>query len=251
MQLTTERELRAVVLEVQRCSVHDGPGIRTTVFLGGCNLRCAWCHNPEAFSGAGGRARSVDDVLAEVLADRAFYQVSGGGLTVSGGEPLLHRDFVRALVWAAKREGLHTCVQTAAAVPSQDLLAVLPWVDLFQIDLKHMNAERHRDITGRDNTLVLANLALLLDRGAAVDVRVPLVPGWNDDDANLERVCDFLSAHDVRAVRLVPYQRGYLDKYRQLGLRARCAEVVPPSRAALHVAAELFDRRGIAVALDA
>lgn len=251
MQLTSTQQTRARVLEVQRCSVHDGPGIRTTVFLAGCNLRCAWCHNPEAFAGARGELRSVEEVLAEVLADSAFYQESGGGLTVSGGEPLLQPAFLRELLLAAKGAGVHTCVQTAAAVPTAVLLELASLADLVQIDLKHLDGERHRAITGRDNALVLVNLAALVERGARIQVRMPVVPGWNDDEENLERVAALLTRHRVSALRLVPYQRGYLHKYRELALRARCAEVVPPSRARLHAIAERFSHSGISTVIDA
>jgi pyruvate formate lyase activating enzyme len=173
------------------------------------------------------------------------------GLTVSGGEPLLQVEFARALLATAKDAGLHTCVQTAAALPARNLLDVEPWVDLFQIDLKHMDPARHRQITGSDNAQVHENLERLLSRGARVEVRVPVVPGWNDDADNLEHVRAFLADHAIKAVRLVPYQRMYLDKYRRLGLPARCADVEPPARAALEQVAAWFRHGGIDVALDA
>ncbi|MBS1151623.1 MAG: glycyl-radical enzyme activating protein family [Myxococcaceae bacterium] len=242
---------RARVFDVQRFSVHDGPGIRTTVFLSGCTLRCAWCHNPESFSGSSGRLLAPQQVLAEVLEDRDYYSTSGGGLTVSGGEPLIHREFLRSLLELAKGEGLHTCVQTAGAVPAAALLEVLEWVDLFQFDLKHMDPQRHRALTGASPEQIHQNAALLLTRGAKVEFRVPLVPGHNDDAQNLERVRVFLEAHGAAAVRLVPYQRGYLGKYQQLGLPARCAGVEPPSAAAVEAVAQRFRNQGLAVAIDA
>ncbi len=250
MNLTTAGGERARVLDIQRCSIHDGPGIRTTVFLAGCNLRCAWCHNPEAFVGARGADRSVEDVLAEVLADRAFYRASGGGLTVSGGEPLLHAAFARALLGGARCHGVHTCVQTAAHVPGHVLADLQPVVDLFQIDLKHLDPQRHRELTGVDNGTVLANVRALLARGAAVDLRMPVVPGWNDDDQNLERVAAFLASVAHPALRLVPYQRAYLHKYRELGLRARCAAVQPPSRARLRALVAWLAQRGVVASID-
>ncbi len=113
---TDTGETRGRVFDVQRFSVHDGPGIRTTIFLVGCPLRCAWCHNPESFDAASGRWLSPEAALSEVLEDRDYYDVSGGGVTVSGGEPLLSVRFVSAFLARAEREGLHTCVQTSAAV---------------------------------------------------------------------------------------------------------------------------------------
>lgn len=251
MQLVTEPVEQARVLEVQRCSLHDGPGIRTTVFLAGCNLRCAWCQNPEAFTGTRGTVRTVDDVFADVLADRAFFLASGGGLTVSGGEPLLQPAFVRALFARARSARITTCVQTAGNLPAHLATEIATLVDLFQIDLKHMDPVRHRELTGADNTRVLATITALRARGAAVDLRMPVVPGWNDEVANLERVAAFLASVNVATLHLVPYQRGYLHKYRELGLPARCAEVVPPGRDHLRELATRLAQRGISAVIDA
>lgn len=236
-----------IVFDIKEFAVHDGPGIRTTVFLKGCPLRCAWCHNPESFSATSGRPLTAGEVMAEVLADRDYYDVSAGGMTLSGGEPLGQPRFARALLELAKREGLHTCVQTAGAVPASALLEVLGLVDLFQLDLKHMSSDRHRALTGVGTERIHRNAELLLARGARVDFRVPLVPGINDDATNLESVADFLLAHGVSELHLVPYQRTYLGKYERLGMVARCASLEPPSPGAVHDAADRFRRRGLDV----
>lgn len=241
---------RGHVFDIQRFCVHDGPGIRTTVFLSGCPLRCAWCHNPESFSPTSGRLLTAEEVMGEVLADRDYYEVSGGGLTLSGGEPLGQPRFARALLDLAKREGLHTCVQTAAAVPARALVDVLDVVDLFQIDLKHMGSERHRALTGVGTERIHRNAELLLARGARVELRMPLVPGINDDAPNLERVAAFVGAHGCE-LHLVLYQRTYLHKYEELGMAARCADVEPPSPDAVREVAERFRERGLAVTVDA
>lgn len=239
------------VFDVQRCSIHDGPGVRTTVFLSGCGMRCAWCHNPESFSDAGARRVSVDEVLREVLRDRAFYEASGGGLTLSGGEPLLQPQFSRALLSAARDHGLHTCVQTAGFVPARALLDVMGLVDLFHFDLKHMDPAQHRALTGADLTTIHASFDLLLDRSAPVLPRLPVVPGINDDDDNVSRLVAFLRQRRVSRLQLVPYQRMYLAKYRQLGLAARCGDVEPPTRAHLAALAERMGAAGLEVAVDA
>ena len=238
------------VFDVQRFCVHDGPGIRTTVFLEGCPLRCAWCQNPEAFRTGRAAALTPREVLAEVLKDRAYYEASGGGLTVSGGEPLLNCASVRALLEEAKGHGLHTCLQTSGAVPEANLAAVLGLVDLFQLDLKHMDSERHRQLTGAGTERIHRNAAFLLERGANVQFRMPLLPGVNDDEENLEEVADFLGEHGVRALRLVPYQRLYLGKYEALGLEPAARSIEPPSEVALQQVAGQFLRHGIAVAVD-
>lgn len=233
------------VFDVQRCSVHDGPGLRTTVFLAGCPLRCAWCHNPEAFAGDTARAWTPEAVLAEVLKDETFYAVSGGGLTVSGGEPLLQAAFVRELLTLAKARGLHTCVQTSGAVATQALDEVRPWVDLFQVDVKHLDAATHAALTGQDNARLLASLRHLVAEGANVEVRLPLVPGFTDDAANLDATARFLASLGVPALTLVPYQRSYLGKYAALGLSARCADVTPPSAEQLARAVEHLASGGV------
>ncbi|MBI5482309.1 MAG: radical SAM protein [Deltaproteobacteria bacterium] len=221
------------VFDVQRFSIHDGPGIRTTVFFEGCPLRCAWCQNPEGFASRRADAVPIEAILAEVLRDRDYYAVSGGGLTVSGGEPLLDPGPVRALLEAARRAGLHTCVQTSAAVPRSHLAAVLDVVDLFQLDLKHMDPRRHAELTGMGTAGIHANARFLLGRGVPVELRMPVLPGINDDAQNLGAVARFVTAScrpGARTLHLVPYHRLYLDKYAALGLTPRLADLAVPPR---------------------
>jgi len=241
---------RCRVFDVQRFSIHDGPGIRTTVFLEGCSLRCRWCQNPEAFLSGVAPAVSPEAIIAEVLGDRDFYAVSGGGLTVSGGEPLLHLRPVRALLEEAKRHGLHTCVQTSGAVPRENVAAVLGLVDLFQLDLKHMDSRRHRTLTGAGTERIHDNAAFLIEQGAAIQLRMPLLPGVNDDDTNLDAVARFLVEHGVRELRVVPYQRLYVAKYEALGLPLGMAPLEPPTEGDLRRVIERVARSGVAVVVD-
>jgi pyruvate formate lyase activating enzyme len=238
------------VFDVQRFSIHDGPGIRTTVFVEGCPLRCAWCQNPEGFASQRADAVPVTAILAEVLKDRDYYAVSGGGLTVSGGEPLLNPGPVRALLAAAKGAGLHTCVQTSGAVPQENVAAVLDAADLFQFDLKHMDTHRHRELTGAGTERIHRNAAFLIERGACVQFRMPLLPGINDDPANLEALAGFLRGLGVNALRLVPYHRLYLEKYRALGLEPGLKNLEPPSPSLLQRTGLLMARHGIEVEVD-
>lgn len=233
------------VFDVQRFSIHDGPGIRTTVFLAGCPLRCAWCQNPESFREDQADAMSPEALISEVLADQAFYAVSGGGLTVSGGEPLLRAAPVRALLEEAKRHDLHTCVQTAGAVPEANVAAVLGLVDLFQFDLKHLDPRRHRELTGASNLRILRNAAFLLDVGAAVEFRMPLLPGLNDRDQDLDALARFLLGLGVSTLELVMYHNLYLGKYGLLGLEARLRDLEPPSLADRQRVVEQLGRHGI------
>lgn len=238
------------VFDVQRFCIHDGPGIRTTVFLAGCPLRCAWCQNPEGFQTGRAATMTPGELLAEVLKDRAYYELSGGGLTVSGGEPLLDAASARALLEEAKRHGLHTCLQTSGAVPEANLAAVLGLVDLFQFDLKHMNSARHQALTGAGTERIHQSAAFLLANGAQVQFRMPLLPGVNNDAKNLEQVADFLHSHGAKALRLVPYHRLYLDKYAALGLTPGTRNIEPPSPVALQQAAAHLMSHQIAVDVD-
>jgi len=238
------------VFDVQRFSIHDGPGIRTTVFLEGCPLRCAWCQNPEAFLSGAADELSPEAVLAEVLKDRDFYAVSGGGMTVSGGEPLLHLAPVKALLEEARRHGIDTCVQTSGAVPLGHLEAVLGLVDLFHFDLKHMDSRRHRALTGAGNERILKNAAFLMERGAAVQFRMPLVPGINDDPEHLAELARFLLSLGARELRVLPYHRLYLGKYAALGMVAPLRGTEPPSAESLQRASAELGRHGVTAVLE-
>ena len=171
-------------------------------------------------------------------------------MTLSGGEPLLHAQAAVALLREAKSHGLHTAVQTSGVVLESSLAAVIGLVDLFQVDLKHMSPERHRELTGAGNDRVHASLAWLLARGAAVELRMPLVPGVNDDDANLDAVARLIADHGLREIGIVPYQRMYLAKYAALGLEARLRGVDPPSPAALARVTDRLAQRGISARID-
>lgn len=238
------------VFDVQRFSVHDGPGIRTTVFFEGCPLRCGWCQNPESFRSRKADAVSPETLVAEVMRDRDFYAVSGGGLTVSGGEPLLCPVPVRALLEEAKRHGLDTCVQTSGAVPQENVACVLGLVDLFQIDLKHMDARRHLELTGAGTDRIHQNARFLIEHGARVELRMPLLPGINDDDENLDRVAGFLAELGVRTLHVLPYHRLYLDKYEALGLTPGLPELEPPTPADLERVTERLRKHGVSVEVD-
>ena len=234
-----DESLSGVVFNIQRCSLHDGPGIRTTVFLKGCPLTCFWCQNPESQAGgpevlldrrkctlcgacrpacregavrlegrqAGilpgrlprvralrtrlpgmkpgrspGKRVTVDEVLEEVLKDVRFYKRSGGGVTLSGGEPLAQPRFAKQLFERCKREGLHTTLDTCGCAPWPSIRELLEYVDLVLFDIKHLDAAKHAEATGRDNRLILENAKRIAKR-KPMRVRVPLIPGFNDSAA--------------------------------------------------------------------
>ncbi len=291
-----------LVFNIQRYSVHDGPGIRTTVFLKGCPLHCAWCHNPESISprremvvmetrciGCGecgraceladaadgegclpiqngrctwcgacveacptaarqviGREMSVEEVMRAVLQDRVFYEDSGGGVTFSGGEPLMQPDFLAELLAASRAAGLHTTVDTCGMAKIEHLLGIAPLTDLFLYDLKLMDEARHREFTGASNRVILENLQALGLTHRQIWIRVPLVPGVNDDQPALEKTARFAaSVPGVRQVNVLPFHRTGTPKARRLGKADSLGDLAPPPVAAVEAALDVFRQFGL------
>lgn len=276
-------DTEGVVFNIQRFSVHDGPGIRTVVFLKGCSLRCNWCSNPESIkqplqvgiyrdrclgteqcdacltagcrrsplfdednkvaslkgvpldeqirmanacpTGAlrvWGEKTTVGDVMKEVLADQEFYRESGGGLTLSGGEALLQTEFARELLKGARSHNIHTCVETALHYPSAKLDQVLEFIDLALCDMKHMDAEQHKEFTGVSNKRILENLKKVVQSDTPVVIRIPVVPDHNDSEQNMLATARFITEQlqgRVKQVQLLPFRKLGEEKYRSLQMR--------------------------------
>ena len=284
---TDYMDLTAPVFNIQSYSIHDGPGIRVTVFLKGCPLRCLWCANPESslprpqlmtYSsrcvGCGacaaacprgavtllqrdgrllehtdrkrctdcafcvsacrhgarelaGTEQSVREVLDQVLKDRLFLESSGGGITVSGGECLMHPDFTEALLYAAHGEGLHTAVESCAFGSREAVDRVFGQVDLGLLDVKHMDSARHREYTGVPNETILANIRhIRRELNVPVIVRVPVIPGYNDDEENIAATARFAGELDA-PVHLLPYHRLGESKLESLGQPVKLHLEVP------------------------
>lgn len=276
---------RGRLLRLQRYSLQDGPGLRTTVFLKGCPLACIWCHNPESQAAeseamrsedrclrcgfcervpAGadqaeacptgafqwvGREATVAELVAEVLRDRPFFEQSGGGVTFSGGEPLMQAPFVAGALAALKAEAVTTALDTCGFAPWADLEAVAKDADLVLYDLKLIDSERHRAATGVPSEPILENLARLGRVHPALWIRVPLIPGLNDDAANLEATARIAAATPgARRVDLLPYHATGLAKAARLG-REAAAPFPAPSAEALERAAAPFRALGLTVHL--
>ena len=252
---------KGMIFDIQHGSFVDGPGMRTSVFFKGCNLRCAWCHNPESqsfqperlfyeekcthcglceqvcptgtadcklcglcqrYCEAGarkicGREYSVDALMDELLADRDFYSSTGGGITFSGGEPMLQPDFLVQVLECCAQEGIHTAVDTAGHVDWAVFERILPVTDLFLYDIKCMDTKQHRIYTGAGNERILDNLARLLDSGKPVWIRIPVVAGVNDSVEEMELIAAFLRAHRwPERVELLPYHAMGEEKLRAL-----------------------------------
>ncbi len=290
--------VNGIIFNIQRFSLHDGPGIRTTVFLKGCTLRCFWCHNPEGmypdlevqftperciadmdcaricpiqahqfvdgvhrFDRArcdacgecvsvcvtealelSGRLVSEAEVMAEILSDRPFYESSGGGVTLSGGDPLVQRQFSRALLARCREEHIHTALETAANCPWEHLAELLPLTDLVMMDLKHMDDAQHRQATQVSNQRLLDNARRMAEQGQRLIFRLPVIPGVNDTLENIVATASYVrdlteagrrNGHYVAhppELELLPFHRLAEHKYRSLGRANPAQHLQPPSK---------------------
>ena len=276
---------RGVYFAIKRLEIHDGPGVRTTLFLKGCPLRCLWCHNPEGLcappqlahyshkcvscgacvavcpNGAQiiidgkhyfvrenckvcgkceavcaekankifGEAISAAEILPELLLDRKFYEKTGGGVTVSGGEPLLQIDFLCELLSLLKKERIHTAVDTSLAVDKGNVERAARYADTFLCDIKAMNSDLHRKLTGMGNEQIISNILYLDSVGMPMEIRYPYVPGKNDGEA--EKIAEFISGlKNVRAVKALAYHDLARTKYEALGMDYPMPETAVPSK---------------------
>lgn len=243
------------MVRIQRFCVHDGPGIRTTVFLKGCPLQCLWCSNPETRGDwpepgrdviGGSRRMSVDEVVTEVAKDRPFFDRSGGGVTISGGEPLHQPAFTAALAARCKREGISTVLDTSGHAAWECLEQVLPATDIVHFDLKHLDAVRHRALAGADNAVILENCRKLSRRGVPLVLRVPLVPGLNDGDGDIDLLARFVSELPrYEDLHLLPYHRTGRVKYETLGIEYPLRDVQPPTAERIQHVVDRLRRAGI------
>ena len=233
------------IFNIQRFSIHDGPGVRTIVFFKGCPLRCRWCCNPEGqewkterMTQGGvektvGRDVTVGEILSEIERDRVYYNRShGGGLTLSGGECLAQPDFAAALLQAAKERGISTAIETTGYAPIDTIRRLLPYVDHVLMDIKHMDGEKHREFTGKDNALILENARIIAREAKSLTVRTPVIPTFNDTETEIRAIADFAaSLGTVREMHLLPYHRIGSDKYTGLGRTYTMAHIRPPEKA--------------------
>lgn len=231
------------IFDIQRYSIHDGPGIRTIVFLKGCVLRCRWCCNPESqefgiqtmkVQGKDkviGRDVTVGEVLEIVEKDRPYYYRSGGGLTLSGGECLCQPEFSRDLLHAAKERGIHTAIESMACAPFEKIEMLLPYLDMYLMDVKHTNPAKHKEFTGSSNELMMENARkTALSGQTKLVIRVPVIPTFNDTVEEMQGIAGFASTlPGVRKIHLLPYHRLGQDKYDGLGREYRMEGILPPS----------------------
>jgi pyruvate formate lyase activating enzyme len=296
---------KPLVFDIKRYAINDGPGIRIVVFLKGCNLNCAWCHNPESISDEtermysfskcircgtcvaacpekaialtpegiitdaalckitgkcaevcptkaieiSGRGISVAEIVQEIEKERVFFDQSGGGVTFSGGEPLLHDKFLIRLLEECGNRGIHRAIDTAGFVNTNIILAVARHTDLFLYDLKLMDPEKHRKWVGVTNEKILANLKALSDTGAKIIIRIPLIGGVNDDSENIEATARFVAelSGEKKEVNLLPYHKIARTKYSKLGRPEAFQRLEEPSKEAQLQAISIFRKYGLEV----
>jgi len=220
--------VKGFIFNIQRFSVHDGPGIRTTVFLKGCPLRCWWCHNPEGLSfeqnennNSGiGQFYLVDELFEEIKKDRIFYEESGGGVTFSGGEPLSQIDFLSEILDVCKSTGIHTVVDTSGYANKALIKKIKDKTDLFLYDLKLIDPVQHLKFTEVSNTEILENLNYLLNNNACVTIRIPIIPEITATVENMEAIKDYLNKFDKKpTIHLLPFHKIAEGKYDKFGLK--------------------------------
>ena len=280
--------MTGTIFDIKRFAVHDGPGIRTTVFFKGCPLRCLWCHNPESMKiqrqivffenkciGCGecfkrcpnsaieatpegrkyhkekctlcgtcveycyaeatvmqGKIVSVEEVIEEVKKDMPFYENSGGGVTLSGGEPTMQAEFCIEILAESKKAGMHTALDTSGYVKFDILKEILKYVDLVLYDLKVMDPQKHKEYTGVTNEIIISNLKEIDEMNVPIEIRIPTIPGYNDSEDNLLATCELInSLHNVERVKLLPYHRLGEGKYTRLDMEYKLKGLEAPSKA--------------------
>ncbi len=294
---------QGTIFNIQKYSIHDGPGIRTTVFLKGCPLVCWWCHNPESqkvkqeivfwqnkciacrdcervcpvdgvkFDKSGfnldkkkcilcgkcaevcpseaieliGKKITLGEAMKEIEKDMVFYEESGGGVTFSGGEPLLQIDLLDSLLKASKQKGIQTAVDTSGYGPWENFERIMDKVDLFLFDIKHMDDKKHKKYTGVSNESILKNLRKLAQNGNKIWIRIPIIPGINDDDLNIKMTSDYISSLNIEDVFILPYHSIAMDKYRRLNMEYRISNIQEPMDDEMKIIGQKFKDNGINV----
>ncbi|HLP05787.1 MAG TPA: glycyl-radical enzyme activating protein [Paludibacter sp.] len=257
------------IFDIKRFAVHDGPGIRTTVFLKGCPLNCQWCHNPESINAAictvsktvrigkktftenetVGRDVTVEELMKELRKEQVFMEESGGGVTFSGGEPLLQPRFLVEMLATCQAEGMHTAVDTSGHAPSKVLEKVARHTDLFLYDLKVMDNDLHKQYTGVSNEVVLENLPFLLKSGKKVRIRLPMIPDTTFTENNIKRTIEYLSGMEfpVDGIDLLPFHNTASHKYERFGLENAFAGIKSVSKKDLEGVKRQFENAGFDV----
>lgn len=291
------------IFNIQKYSIHDGPGIRTTVFFKGCPLKCWWCHNPESQNTNHeimffeerctvcgkcikkcpqnaikinnnfpeidkfkctlcekcvdfcpnnarehvGRNITSNELIKEIVKDEVFYEQSGGGVTFSGGEPLMQVDFLDDILKRCKDRGIHTAVDTSGYAPWKSFERIASKVDLFLYDIKIMDNEKHKKYIGAENDIILKNIENLSNMGCNIYLRMPIIKEINDDNYHIEKTIKLLSIINVEQVNLLPYHKIGMDKYRRLKMNYKLSGMEKPSDERMEEISQKFKKAGIKI----
>jgi len=288
----------ALIFNIQKFSVHDGPGIRTTVFFKGCPLTCQWCHNPESqrygqeilshsnrctscgqcikscrqkailmvdgqvfydlsrctYCGVCaenccnnarevvGKSYTVPQLMVEIAKDRPFYEQSGGGVTLSGGEVMTQIEFALDLVKACREQGISVVVDTCGYAPPENFSRILEYIDVFLYDIKLIDSKEHRQYTGKDNALILENLKMLSSSGANISLRLPLIEKINTDNEHIQQILDFIAMLRIGFIYLLPYHDMAIGKYQQWNIECPGEKFFAPSNERLEEIRSIFEQ---------
>ncbi len=253
--------MQGTVFDIKHFAIHDGPGIRQTIFLKGCPLKCWWCHNPESRSYGvsfynvekalgreticvtekAGKSYTTDELMREIVKDMVFYEESGGGVTFSGGEPLGQIEFVKEMLLRCSEQGINTCIDTTGYVLSEKLREIVDYVDLFLYDIKHLKNSEHIKYTGVSNVQIISNLRLLDKIGKEIWIRYPLITGINDDESDVYRLMELLSSlENDYPVYILPYHKTGSHKYKKIGVENKMNGTVEPDNDKIEKVVNLF-----------
>lgn len=250
--------IKGRIFNIQKFSVHDGPGIRTIIFLKGCAFRCRWCCNPESqeydiqtmnIDGkvkTVGKDITVGEIMDEVIKDLPYYLRSGGGVTLSGGESLLQPDFAVGILRACYDLGIHTSMESTGFAPFETIERYLEYLDLYLMDIKHMNSEKHKEFIGKSNELVLENAKKIASKAKKLIIRVPVIPTFNDTEEEIREIAKFAkSLENVNELHLLPYHPYGSDKYKFLGRNYTMSHITPPSKEHMEKLLEVVNSVGL------
>lgn len=295
--------MESLVLNIQKYSIHDGEGIRTTIFFKGCPMNCKWCHNPESQSYSAeimhnnekckkcgsciinckqkaiscenglvvtnnnctacgectdiclnnarekvGKRYTIDELMKEIEKDKMFYEQSNGGVTLSGGEIMTQNiEYIETLLKRCKRMGYRVNIDTCGHANFENFKIIIPYVDTFLYDIKHLDNEIHKELTGQGNELVLENLKKLSEAGAKLNIRMPLVEGINSDDLHIKKVIEFLKKIKIWQINLLPYHNTGKSKYEKLGLIYEGDSYDAPSNERIEEIKVMFEKNNFLV----
>jgi pyruvate formate lyase activating enzyme len=262
--------MKGLIFSIKRYSIHDGPGIRVTFFMKGCPLSCLWCHNPEGISPepvtvekidrigerefrrneSVGKYYNTDDIITILEKERVFIDKSNGGVTFSGGEPMMQFEFLMEALKASKENGFHTTVDTSGYSTQERFMKIIPYTDLFLFDIKHLDNQKHEEFTGMPNDVILSNFRLIIESSCNYIVRIPIVPGFNDDTDHLERLKQLIlkgKSENLKMISLLPFHKIGSSKYKRFNIPFGMDNVEQPSFQRMKELKEHFFGSGVRV----